>query len=107
VDAALAADAVGQTFEIMAPMRRALKRAPPGQGERFAFRSTDDAGYWAIRCDGPTVVTYDGPCDVELCGTASDLMLFLWQRLPAGSGSLVAEGHTALLDRYFVLVPPL
>jgi len=44
---------------------------------------------------------------VELYGTASDLMLFLWQRLAAGSGSLVAEGDTALLDRYFVLVPPL
>src|SRR5262249_15085886 len=29
VDAALAADAIGQTFEIMAPMRRALKHAPP------------------------------------------------------------------------------
>jgi uncharacterized protein (TIGR03083 family) len=107
VDAALAADAVGQTFEIMAPMRHALNSAPPGQGERFGFRRTDDAGYWAIRCDGPAVVSYDGPCDVELYGTASDLMLFLWQRLAAGSGSLVAEGDTALLDRYFVLVPPL
>ena len=107
VDAALAADAVGQTFEIMAPMRRALKHAPPGQGERFGFRRTDGADYWAIRCDGPTVVRHDGPCDVELRGTASDLMLFLWQRLLAGSGSLVTEGDASLLDRYFVLVPPL
>jgi len=53
------------------------------------------------------VVRHDGPCDVELYGTASDLMLFLWQRLPAGSGSLVTEGDASLLDRYFVLVPPL
>ena len=30
VNSALAADAVGQTFEVMAPMRRALKQAPPG-----------------------------------------------------------------------------
>src|SRR5215470_5039045 len=77
--AALAADAVGQTFEIMAPMRRTLIQAPQGQGERFGFRRTDGNDYWAIRCDGPAVVPHDGPCDVELYGTASDLMLFLWQ----------------------------
>ena len=53
VDAALAADALGQTFEVMAPIRRALKQAPPGQGERFGFRRTDGNDYWAIRCGGP------------------------------------------------------
>src|SRR5215470_14790783 len=56
VDAALAADAVGQTFQVMAPMRRALKQAPPGRGERLGFRRTDGSDYWAIRCDGPAVV---------------------------------------------------
>jgi len=107
VDAALAADAVGQTFEVMVPMRRVLKHAPSGQGERFGFRRTDGTDYWAIRCDGPDVVPHDGPCDVELYGTASDLMLFLWQRMPAGAGSLAVRGDASLLDRYFVLVPPL
>jgi hypothetical protein len=34
-------------------------------------------------------------------------MLFLWQRVPAGTGSLVAQGDASLLDRYFALVPPL
>jgi hypothetical protein len=88
-------------------MRRALNQAPQGQGERFGFRRTDGNDYWAIRCDGPAVIPHDGPCDVELNGTASDLMLFLWQRIPARKGSLVAQGDASLLDRYFVLVPPL
>lgn len=107
VDAALAADAVGQTFEVMVPMRRALKHAPVGQGERFGFRRTDGTGYWAIRFDAAGLVACDGPGDVELSGTASDLMLFLWQRAEAGTGSLVVRGDAALLDRYFVLVPPI
>jgi hypothetical protein len=77
-----------------------------GRGERFGFRRSDGNDYWAIRCDGPAVVQHDGPCDVELYGTASDLMLFLWQRMPAGTGSLLARGDAALLDRYFALVPP-
>ena len=34
-------------------------------------------------------------------------MLFLWQRVPAGTGSLVVQGDASLLDRYFALVPPL
>jgi uncharacterized protein (TIGR03083 family) len=110
VDAELAADAIGQTFEIMAPMRRALKAAPPGQGERFAFRRTDGTERWNIRFDGAGLVPHDGPGDVELSGTASDLMLFLWQRISAdaaaGDGRLTVRGDVSLLDRYFVLVPP-
>jgi hypothetical protein len=43
---------------------------------------------------------------VELYGTASGLVLFLWRRMPAGTGSLLARGNAALLDRYFALVPP-
>lgn len=46
----------------------------------------------------------DGPCDVELSGTASQLALFLWQRAPAGE--LTVTGDRDVLDRYFTLVPP-
>ena len=107
VDAALAADAVSQTFEVMAPARRAWTQAPPGQGERFGFRRTDGTEFWAIRFDAAGLAACGEPCDVELSGTASDLMLFLWQRVGAGAGSLVVRGDAALLDRYFVLVPPI
>ena len=46
-----------------------------------------------------------GPCDVELTGTASDLLLFLWQRIPADQLDEV-KGNRRVLDRYFTLVPP-
>jgi len=106
IDSALAADAVGQTFEVMAPMRRAYAQAPPGQGERFLFRRTDGEGTWAVRFDGADVeVSPDGPGDIEISGTASDLMLFLWQRV--GAERLGVRGKESLLGHYFVLVPPL
>jgi hypothetical protein len=56
---------------------------------------------------------HDGPCDVELSGTAPDLMLFL-HRVPAdagadaeaGAGRFTVHGDASVLDRYFALVPP-
>lgn len=45
-----------------------------------------------------------GPCDVELAGTASDLMLFLWHRIPADQLDEV-KGDRGVLNRYFTLVP--
>ena len=106
VNAERAADAVAQTFEVMAPARRAQRQAPPGSGERFRLRQTDGAGGWSVHFDGDDVRLTDGaePCDVELAGTASDLMLFLWQRIPAGH--LEVSGDQGVLDRYFTLVPP-
>ncbi|GAA2211341.1 maleylpyruvate isomerase family mycothiol-dependent enzyme [Nonomuraea monospora] len=103
----IAADAVTQTFQVMAPTRRAWKSAPPGAGERFRFVRTDGAGVWAVCFDGEHVRlgASDDPFDVELSGTASDLMLFLWQRIPAEA--LAVRGDKAVLDRYFELVPPI
>ncbi|NUK51972.1 hypothetical protein HRW23_28080 [Streptomyces lunaelactis] len=43
------------------------------------------------------------PYDVELAGTASELMLFLWGRIPVGR--LQVNGDADALDRYGVLVP--
>lgn len=107
VEAELAADAVGQTFEVMAPARRARRQAPPGSGERFRFRQTDGTGDWTVHFEGDDVRLNErtGPCDVELAGTASDLMLFLWRRIPADQLDEV-KGDRGVLDRYFTLVPP-
>ena len=116
LDATLAADAVAQTFEFMAPMRRAVAKAPPGQGERFLLRRTDGPERWAVQFDGDTVRLGEAgeageaadageQADIQISGTASDLALFLWQRRVAGP--LEVEGDASLLSGYFVLVPPL
>lgn len=106
VETELAADAVLQVFEVMAPSRRARMQAPPGTGERYRFRRTDGPGEWAVYFEGDDVrlVEASGACDVELAGAASDLMLFLWQRIPADR--LEVKGDQGVLDRFFTLVPP-
>ncbi len=74
------------------------------------LRRCDGDDFWKIRFDGAGVVSHDGPCEVELTGTASDLMLFLWRRISAdaaaGAGRFTVRGDASLLDRHFVLVPP-
>lgn len=105
VDAELARDAIDQNFEVMAPARRERKQAPAGSGERYRFRESDGPGDWTVRVDGDArVVESTGQWDVEMAGTASDLMLFLWQRIPADR--LEVRGDQGVLDRYFTLVPP-
>jgi uncharacterized protein (TIGR03083 family) len=115
VDAELAADAVRQVFEVMAQARRTWRGAPAGAGERYRLRRTDGPGDWTVSFEGDEVRLAEGGADgwgeggadgrgVELAGTASDLMLFLWQRLPADR--LTVTGDQALLARYFELVPP-
>ncbi|MGW2865462.1 maleylpyruvate isomerase family mycothiol-dependent enzyme [Streptomyces sp. NPDC001205] len=107
VDRLLAADAVRHTFEVMAPARRARQNAPAGQGERLRFRQSDGSGVWIVQLDpdGVRLNSGTGCCDVELTAAASDLMLFLWHRIPADG--LEVRGDGALLERYFKLVPPL
>jgi uncharacterized protein (TIGR03083 family) len=108
VDGALAADAIEHNFTVMAPFRRARTQAPPGLGERIRFRRTDGDDIWTAAFDGDSVRLIDRtePRHIELIGTASDLMLFLWHRMPADE-LLGVVGPRAVLDRYFTLVPPM
>ncbi|KPI33741.1 Conserved hypothetical protein CHP03083 [Actinobacteria bacterium OV450] len=107
VDAVIAADAVPQTFETMAPFRRAAAGGRAGAGERYRFRRTDGPGSWTVTFSGDLVQVEHGATgtvDVEAAGTASDLMLFLWRRIPASA--LRVTGDAELLPHYFTLVPP-
>ena len=107
IEGALAADAIAQTFEVMMPMRRAVAKAPPGQGERFVFRCTDGPMTLAVRFDDDPVLigVPTDDYDIQISGTASDLALFLWHR--DVTGSLEVRGDSSLLSRYFSLVPPI
>ncbi|MFF3087106.1 maleylpyruvate isomerase family mycothiol-dependent enzyme [Streptomyces nojiriensis] len=107
LDPDVAADAVTQTIEVMAPARRGWQQAPPGTGQRYRFRRTDGPESWTVVFSGDQVLLEPGstaPADVEASGTASDLALFLWRRLPPTA--LRVTGDAALLPYWFTLVPP-
>ncbi|MBT2481798.1 maleylpyruvate isomerase family mycothiol-dependent enzyme [Streptomyces sp. ISL-94] len=107
LDPALAADAVSQAVEVMAPARHSQEAARAGAGERYRFRRTDGPESWTVLFSGDEVVAEPGsevPADIEAEGSASDLALFLCGRRPATA--LRVRGDAGLLPYYFTLVPP-
>ncbi|GAA2388339.1 maleylpyruvate isomerase family mycothiol-dependent enzyme [Streptomyces glaucosporus] len=82
LDAELAAEGVAEVFDTMAPRQIERGRAtPPGHAVRLT--ATDTGASW----------TY-GPGDpvAAVSGTAENLLLALWGRVPADGDALVWEG---------------
>ncbi|MEU8135907.1 maleylpyruvate isomerase family mycothiol-dependent enzyme [Streptodolium elevatio] len=112
MDRSLACDAVAQTFEVMAPGRRERLPASEGAGETYRLAATDGPESWTVRFSGADVeyparggkAGEAAAADVELRGSASDLMLYLWGRVPLDR--LAVAGDRSVAERYFVLVPP-
>jgi uncharacterized protein (TIGR03083 family) len=107
IETELAADGVDEHLSVFAPFRRtASTRA--GEGETFHLHRTDGDGEWVVTFpaggNGIEVRREHAKGDVAVRGAASDLVLFLWQRIPADR--LEVFGDAALLDRWFELVPP-
>jgi len=105
VDEELAADGMDLFLEKTIPFRRTLKELPPMKGERYRFRQTDGPGVWSVALDpdGPRPLGEDEAADAELAGTASDLLLFLWHRVPGEP--LLVNGKAKTLQRFFELIP--
>ncbi|MGI8824905.1 MAG: maleylpyruvate isomerase family mycothiol-dependent enzyme [Chloroflexota bacterium] len=101
----LAVDGVDEALTVHAP-ERLSEPGGKGKGETFHFHCTDGDGEWLVRinADGPDVRREHAKGDVAIRGTASDLVLFLWQRLPASA--IETRGDAILLDRWFELIPP-
>ena len=105
-DPPLAADGIDEALFIYQQTVCRPQSKLEGDGESYRFRCTDTSGDWLVRFDGPlmTVSREPGTADVVVRGSASDLFLFLWHRIPADR--LEIEGAPAVLARYFELAPP-
>jgi len=106
IGTALAHDGIDHTFDVMLPARRDWSQPRPSNGESYYFHQTDGDGEWTVRFNPDAVLVSHEPdaSAVITSGTASDLFLFLWGRIPAQR--LGVSGDAALLDLYFELVPP-
>jgi uncharacterized protein (TIGR03083 family) len=107
IPAELARDGIDEFLDIMLHVARQRKEPRPGGGETYHLHRTDGEGEWMVRFDADRIsVTHEhGKGDAAVRGSASDLMMFLWGRIPATS--LEVFGDAALLDRFFELVPPI
>src|SRR5947209_14439376 len=106
VEPELARDGIDEVLDVMVPMRREWVTPRESAGESYHFHATDIDGEWVVRFEpsGLQVSREHAKANVAVRGTASDLLLFMWGRLPADR--LEVLGDRAVLDRFFEMVPP-
>jgi uncharacterized protein (TIGR03083 family) len=106
IPAALAADGVDEMLDIYVPRWCRPKSEISGSGETYCLRRSDGPGAWTVRYlgYGMEVAKDEGAAGVTLTGSASDLILALWQRIPLQR--LRISGDLSLLERWFQLAPP-
>jgi uncharacterized protein (TIGR03083 family) len=103
IDPTLAADGVDELLEEFTIPPRATFQSEgivkrfAGTGQRLRFEATDIDKAWTITTHGDRWdVSDDGEGDVTARGTASDINLFTWGRLPPTA--LASTGDASLLD---------
>jgi predicted lipid carrier protein YhbT len=91
VPAALASDGVD---EVLWTMLSRLRNARPGNGETVHLHCTDTEGEWLLTLQPDRVDVRDGHAraDCAARGAASDLLLFVWGRLPAARLEVLGDG---------------
>jgi uncharacterized protein (TIGR03083 family) len=97
IDPPLAADGVDEFLTVFVPRwgKEAL-----GLGETLHFHCTDVDGEWLLSGsgDGVTVVREHAKGDAAARASASDLMLFVWGRVPVSQVEVFGDGD--LLNRF-------
>jgi uncharacterized protein (TIGR03083 family) len=96
VDAPLAVDSVEEFLTVLLPRFAGTLE----NGKTIHLHCTDVDGEWLLAgtADGPAVTREHAKGDAAVRGTASDLMLFLWGRVPVSE--LEAFGDPALLEHF-------
>jgi len=97
IDRNLAVDAIQELFDIL-PFRPG--GSPTGNGETIHLHCTDGEGEWLVRLgpDGMTVVNNHAKGDVAARGSAGDLLLMMWGRIPVDQVEVF--GNASLLERW-------
>ncbi len=107
IEPELARDGIDEVLHVMLQAR--YNRARPfrqATGERFHFHRTDGDGEWLVRfhADDIQVTREHSKGDVAFRGSASDLLLFLWGRLPADRLEVIGEPE--MVRRWLELASP-
>jgi len=102
IDPAVSVDGIDEIFEVFVPTRMRFESLA-ANGETMHLHSTDQnegAGEWTATLL-PDTIEWDhshSKADVAVRGTASDLLLVMWSRIPASR--LEVFGDAALIDRW-------
>lgn len=94
-DSVLAADGVDEFLEFWLPL--GFRHADFADSTcTIGLDATDSPDRWRVRVssDSTSWTRAEGEADVIGCGSASDLYLFVWQRLPSTNLLVAGEGET-------------
>ena len=105
IEAERAVDAIDELVMVMLPFSAVLKS--PDLTGSFHLHCTDTDGEWlAVFTDGALVATREhAKGDLAVRGPASSLLLWAYNRVPAGTDGLESFGDPALLDGWASIVP--
>jgi uncharacterized protein (TIGR03083 family) len=100
IAADVAVDGIDELFSLFLPLRvdrRALAADPPWV---MALETLDGGAAWRLELEpvGVSIVDSGGESDLAVQGTASDLLLWLWNR--RGADDLTLHGDAALAERW-------
>lgn len=103
IAASLAVDGIDETLDVIVPERRADNiESLDLTGSSMHLHATDTPGEWLVTLLAPPrvieVARIHAKGDVAVRGTASDLLLLLWNRVP--HADLKVFGDSSLLDRW-------
>jgi uncharacterized protein (TIGR03083 family) len=101
VDRELALDGIDEFVDVFLPEGGSSRDL--GQGT-IHLHATDGEGEWLLALDGSDAQVSRGHAkgDVAVRGTASDLLLMLWRRVPPDQLEVFGDG--AVLDRFLAAV---
>ncbi|MQB00465.1 MAG: maleylpyruvate isomerase family mycothiol-dependent enzyme [Actinobacteria bacterium] len=103
IDPDMAADGVDEFFDTFVLGYRG-EEGPvgPAKSGTLHLHQTDGDGEWFVRYgpDGVTSSKEHAKGDAAVRGTASDLLLMLWRRVPTDSPSLEIHGDDTKLDEF-------
>ena len=105
----IAADGVDEFLDVFVAASRAAHNGPPGPTISFDCSDRSDRWWLDLSERGVRVVSRDPrAASVEISGTAEQLLLIVWGRVPVHDAAGVEVcGDVAKLDRWSELIPPM
>jgi uncharacterized protein (TIGR03083 family) len=105
----VAADGVDEYLDVFVATSRAGASAPPGPTIEFECSDRTDRWWLDLSIPGERTLTVDPrETSLRIRGTAQELLLFLWGRVPISDAADVELlGDTGALDRWAELIPPM
>jgi len=105
----VAADGIDEFLDVFVAASRAAHDAPAGPTMSFECRDRSERWWLDLSARGERIVSREpGDASVRICGTAEQLLLFVWGRVPeSDAGGVEVSGDIGGPDRWSELVPPM